>query len=548
MPRAQQLGRYHLLDRIAYGGMAEIFRAKTFDAEGQVHMVAIKRLLPHLVLDEEFLAMLVDEAKLSAHLQHPNIARVYEFGHAGDSYYLAMEYIEGKDLRALLERARTRRVPLGFEHAVWIAIEAATALHAAHTLCDPHGAALRIVHRDVSPSNILLSYRGDVKLCDFGIAKATLSRVQTKTGVVKGKVKYMSPEQAMGRRLDHRSDLFSLGSVLYEMLTLTAPFQAPTEVDLIFAVRDARCRPLRDLRPDCPPALAQIVDHAMTRVRADRYPSGEQLARDLRAFLDAYRPSYGRSHLAHYLHQQFAVEIDMERRHLQSYTIDRVDESMLGENLLADVLGPDAIFTHFTPANHRLARGAVEEEQGPRQRVTHRSGREAPAPPVLSRPLARPPRRLQPGTVVQPWRSLREAPTHVFPIAEGAQEDATPRPHTDEPSPTGAGADEPVTSVYHRPLWTPEPDAPVALMDDEADTERIFIGLEGRLPASLHEGPSQPREPSVAPAPRTSGSSPSTRPLPDALQEPRHKSDFAESPSEDEATIVRLGDEDLEPV
>lgn len=528
MPRAQQLGRYHLLDRIAYGGMAEIFRAKTFDAEGQVHMVAIKRLLEHLIVDEEFLAMLIDEAKLSAHLQHPNIARVYEFGRTGDSYYLAMEYIEGKDLRALLERARSRRMPLGLEHAVWIAIEAATALHAAHTLCDPHGAALRIVHRDVSPSNILLSYRGEVKLCDFGIAKATLSRVHTKTGVVKGKVKYMSPEQAMGRRLDHRSDLFSLGSVLYEMLTLTAPFQAPNEVDLIFAVRDARCRPLRDLRPDCPSALAHIVDHAMTRVRADRYPSGEQLARDLRAFLDTYRPGYGRSHLAHYLHQQFAAEIEMEGRRLQSYTIDRADGSMLGENLLADVLGPDAAFTQFTPENHLLDPGAGEVDG---QRIIYPYGRELPDRPVVSRPLARPPKSLHLGTVVQPPpRSLRDAETPVFSAVEGD-------PDTDEP----------VTSVYRRPPWTPEPDAPVALMDEDADTERIFLGPQGSLPANLHEGPSQPSDHPPAPTPQAAPPRPSKRPPP-LPQEPAPTSDFAESPSEDEATIVRLEDEDLEPI
>ncbi|HEX2571548.1 MAG TPA: serine/threonine-protein kinase [Polyangia bacterium] len=532
MPRAQQLGRYHLLDRIAYGGMAEIFRAKTFDAEGQVHMVAIKRLLPHLGLDEEFLAMLVDEAKLSAHLQHPNIARVYEFGHAGDSYYLAMEYIEGKDLRALLERARSRRVPLGLEHAVWIAIEAATALHAAHTLCDPHGAALRIVHRDVSPSNILLSYRGDVKLCDFGIAKATLSRVHTKTGVVKGKVKYMSPEQAMGRPLDHRSDLFSLGSVLYEMLTLTAPFQAANEVDLIFAVRDARCRPLRDLRPDCPPALAHIVEHAMLRVRTDRYPSGEQLARDLRNFLDTYRPGYGRSHLSGYLQQQFAAEIDYERRRLQSYTIDHIDESLLGENLLADVLGPDAAFTHFTPARHRLPRSPGE----PADR------------PAISRPLARPPQRLRPGTVVLPPSPARAAPPHASRTAEGAQDRTPPYPPLDDPAPLDADADEPVTSVYRRPLWAPEPDAPIALMDEDADTERIFLGAEGSLPTRLNQAPAPPSEPAPPPAPpRTSAPHPSTRPpVPSPEREP--KSDFAESPSEDEATIVRLGDEDLEPV
>jgi serine/threonine-protein kinase len=350
MRHAQQLGRYLLLDRIAFGGMAEIYRAKTFDAQGRTHMVAVKKVLNHLTHDEDFLRMLVDEAKISAILQHANIARVYEFVHSGDDYYIAMEYVDGKDARGLLERHRQRKQPIPPEHVAWVIMEAARALDAAHKQRDSLGRELQIVHRDVSPSNLLLSYSGEVKLCDFGIAKATLTRVQTKTGVIKGKVKYMSPEQAMGRRLDHRSDLFSLGTVMYEMLTLEAPFQAPTEVELIFAVRDAKKRDPRETAPEIPHEVVQILDKLMARSRSERYQSGEALAVELEQFLEAFRPGYRRSHFARFMRSIFAPDIERELRQLEDWVLDPGNPQEVGENLIKDVLPSDAPYTQFTAA------------------------------------------------------------------------------------------------------------------------------------------------------------------------------------------------------
>jgi serine/threonine protein kinase len=350
MPFAQQLGRYQLLDRIAFGGMAEIFRAKTFDHEGRAHLVAVKRVLNHLTTDDDFVRMLVDEAKITAQLQHENIARVYEFAHEGDEYFIAMEYVDGKDVRTLLDRHRAQQKPVPPEHVAWIAMEVAHALHAAHTQKDGAGRPLHIVHRDVSPSNVLLSYRGEVKLCDFGIAKATTTRVQTKTGVIKGKVKYMSPEQAMGRKLDHRSDLFSLGTVMYEMLTLAAPFSAATEVELIFAVRDARKRSAREVEATVPEELDEILNKLMSRSRSQRHQSGAELALALRVFLDRHRPGYRRSHFGRFMRQTFEHEIERELRLLEEYVIEGADASKVGENLIADALGADAPYTRFTAA------------------------------------------------------------------------------------------------------------------------------------------------------------------------------------------------------
>ena len=354
MPFAQQLGRYQLLDRIAFGGMAEIFRAKTFDHEGRAHLVAVKRVLNHLTVDDDFLRMLVDEAKITAILQHENIARVFEFavdhGEQGDEYFIAMEYVDGKDVRTLLDRHRAQQKPIAPEHVAWIGMEIAHALHAAHTQKDGAGRPLHIVHRDVSPSNVLLSYRGEVKLCDFGIAKATTTRVQTKTGVIKGKVKYMSPEQAMGRKLDHRSDLFSLGTVMYEMLTLAAPFSAATEVELIFAVRDARKRDAREVEKTVPEELDDILNRLMSRSRSQRFQSGAELALALRLFLDRCKPGYRRSHFGRYMRTIFEQDIERELRLMEEYVIEGADPSKVGENLIADALGDNAPYTQFTAA------------------------------------------------------------------------------------------------------------------------------------------------------------------------------------------------------
>jgi len=355
--RAQQLGRYHLLDRIAFGGMAEIYRAKTFDANGHAHLVAVKRVLAHLAEDDDFIQMLVDEAKIASMLKHRNIARVYEFARAHGEYFIAMEHVDGKDLRSILERCRQQKRPIPPQHAAYVAMEISSALHAAHTAVDNRGQPLRIVHRDVSPSNVISAYTGEVKLCDFGIAKATLSKVNTKTGVIKGKVKYMTPEQALGRRLDHRSDLFSLGTCLYEMLTRLPPFTASNEMDLLIKVRDAKYRPITDVVPSVPRELEGIADRCLTRSRAHRYQTADEVAQALREFLSEYMPNYSRSHLGRYVRKQFAGEIERELRMLEEYVVEDTPSEDVGENLIANVMGPDAQYSQFTPRPTNVGNG-----------------------------------------------------------------------------------------------------------------------------------------------------------------------------------------------
>jgi serine/threonine protein kinase len=309
------LGPYLLLDNIAFGGMAEIYRALVTDELGNMRLVAVKKILDHLARDNEFVQMLQDEAQIASPLLHPNIARVYEFQRTPSSCFLAMEYIEGKDLRTLLDRCRSLGKPLPLADILYIAISILKALHRAHTCIDAQRNPLRIIHRDVSPSNVLISYRGEVKLIDFGIAKAVMSRVRTQTGVIKGKIRYMSPEQAQGEELDPRSDIFSLGLVLYEMLVLQPAFQAESDLELLFKVRDANIPPLR--HPEIDQVLGDLIQKALGRTREQRYNNADELASMLGRHLYARFPSYHPSSLARTMQMLFAKEQQEEQDSLE---------------------------------------------------------------------------------------------------------------------------------------------------------------------------------------------------------------------------------------
>src|SRR5690606_307627 len=201
-------------ERIGVGGMAEVFKAKTFGAEGFERLVAIKRILAHLVEDEDFVNMFIDEAKIAVRLQHPNIVGIHDLGRAGGTLYIAMEYVPGRDVRAIydFEQERGGATPIGV--ACHIVMKMCEALHHAHFATGPRGEPLQVIHRDVSPQNVLISFDGEVKVADFGLAKARGRMVQTQAGVVKGKLAYMSPEQLRGDDIDHRVDVFGLGIVL----------------------------------------------------------------------------------------------------------------------------------------------------------------------------------------------------------------------------------------------------------------------------------------------------------------------------------------------
>lgn len=267
----ETLGRYQLLRRLARGGMGELWLARTTGAAGWEKLVAIKTILPHLTDQPEFIERFIDEARIATTLTHGNIVPVFDLGHADGRYFIAMEFVDGWDLRTLLRRVTAAGDRVPDELAVYIASEVCRGLDYAHGRTDEQGRSLGIVHRDISPANVLLSRDGEVRIVDFGIASAERRLNRTLTGELRGKFAYMSPEQAAGEPLDGRSDLFSLGSVLYEMLAGQKPFTAENDMAVLKLVQHGRFRPLRELRPDLDPVLERVVERALGREPSARF-------------------------------------------------------------------------------------------------------------------------------------------------------------------------------------------------------------------------------------------------------------------------------------
>lgn len=352
MRRTKQLGRYQVMTRIAFGGMAEIFRGFTYE-DGYRRDIAIKKVLPYYLEEPQFLDMLTDEFKLVSHLRHPNIAEVYELAELDNSLLIAMEYVDGKDLRSIIDRLQKQGAQMDFDNAAYIIARSLDGLHHAHTARDSFGESLSIVHRDFSPSNVLVSYDGRIKICDFGIAKARHSRIRTKTGIIKGKIRYMSPEQTYGRALDARSDIFSAGSVLYELVAGQPAFYADNEMDLIFGVREAAPMSCQQVNPRIPDQLARIIEKSMARSRSGRYQSAIEFRDALLEFIRAFNPHYTRTKLVQTQRSLWAEEIESELRAMEEYAVDEAVSFNFGTNLIADALGPDAPYSAFNPSPTR---------------------------------------------------------------------------------------------------------------------------------------------------------------------------------------------------
>jgi TonB family protein len=314
----ERFGQYTLLEKIATGGMAEVWKARMRGVEGFQKTVAIKRILPSMTDNAEFVGMFIDEAKLAAQLSHPNIVHIYDLGKLGRDYYIAMEYVDGKDLRSLLNSARRKGLQLPLGLGLLIASRVASALDYAHRKRDFEDREIGLVHRDVSPQNVLLTAEGDVKLCDFGIAKAVSKAGQTQMGALKGKLQYMSPEQAWGRPVDARSDLFSLGAVLFEMVTGERLFNGESEISVLESVRQGLTRTPRQVDPTIPREVDDIVAHALAIEPKDRFQSASEMKQRLEAALAAISPSTGPTDLALFI-----------RRILEPDPVERYDPAEL---------------------------------------------------------------------------------------------------------------------------------------------------------------------------------------------------------------------------
>lgn len=272
-----RLGRYRIVNRVAVGGMAEIYRAET----GGGKMIAIKKILPQHTSNEKFIKMFFDEAKIMISLRHPNLVQLYDFGRVENDYFLALEWVEGKALSNLIHQQKKQRVPFPPGLVCYVMMEILCGLEYAHGRKDAYNRQLGIVHRDISPPNVLVSVEGEVKVADFGIAKAESNASFTNPGVLKGKYSYMSPEQAEGEELDERSDIFSCGTLFYEMLTSSRLFLGQTDLETLKNVREKRPDDLRVFMPHLPQELIEVIDKALQKRRNRRYQSATEMANDL---------------------------------------------------------------------------------------------------------------------------------------------------------------------------------------------------------------------------------------------------------------------------
>jgi serine/threonine protein kinase len=536
----RQFGPYRLVRQIAVGGMAEIHLAKTKGIAGFEKYVALKMIHPNFAEDDQFIQMLVDEAKIAVQLNHGNIAQTFDLGRVGETFYITMEYVDGADLYKILRRGSESEIEMPLDVCAFVAKEVASALDHAHRKRDHSGKSLGIVHRDVSPQNVLISYAGEVKLVDFGIAKATMKARQTAVGVIKGKYYYMSPEQAWGDPIDFRSDIFSAGIVLYEMLTGQMLYLEEDLHRLLDMARRADIAPPSTLRKGIPPQLERIVMHALAKLPADRYQSAGDFASDLERFLHAYSPVFTAAKLATLMKQivgdplavpaEDDAEIEIREGPMSTHTLNTEDLIHSSDELdhensvifrVADLKPkkPEPPPAPPLPAGPRVTRQAELEDLGPPSKIPSIAPRPPRAPtPAAASPVIKPARApSRPRLADEETREVEPAPggntadsglLEVEPPAHDASWSEETEPGdlenigentmiTGAPKAMGGGfmmdiASEDgvdATMVSSGPPQAPDEDA-----EDDDDDMDDGETLTGRRPSSDEDGPTMQRD------------------------------------------------------
>ncbi len=354
----KRLGRYRLLRKIARGGMAEVFVGRSYGAHGFEKTVAVKRILSSFSEDPQFVRMMVDEAKISVLLTHPNIAQVLEFGEEDGRYFLVMEYVPGQSLSVLVKRLRAADERLGVLESCFVVVEALQGLHAAHIQTDPWGKPAGIIHRDVSPQNLLLSYDGHVKVIDFGIARARDRLEKTQVGTIKGKLRYLSPEMIDPQRFskrgdfDHRVDVFAAGIILFELVAGRTLFTGADEIQVYDHITRGD---IPDLEAEglCDAPLMRIIQRALERDPDQRFPSAEAFADELRAYLYRRDPAFTNKRLAAVLDRHFAEEKEQRQQ------LEEPDPALEGENLDLNLTR-----TSHTPSQQSLVPKGAAKDSG----------------------------------------------------------------------------------------------------------------------------------------------------------------------------------------
>ncbi|HEY5285236.1 MAG TPA: protein kinase, partial [Polyangia bacterium] len=344
-------GKYYLLERINVGGMAEVFKAKTVGVEGFERIVALKRISPSIAEDEEFITMFIDEAKIAVQLQHANIAQIFDLGKVDDSYFIALEYVNGRDLRGIFDDLRKQGQVMPMPQVCYLIMQLCEGLDYAHNKRDAQGRDLNLVHRDVSPQNLLVGYEGEVKLIDFGIAKAAGKASKTQAGILKGKFGYMSPEQVRGLPIDRRSDIFALGIVLYEMLTGERLFIGESDFSTLEKVRNVEIIPPSSFNSAIPDKLERIVLKALEKNVEDRYQNAIDLHDDLQLFMHSVGQFASRKDLSAWMKRVFPAEMPEEQEPIDFEEVEEIED--------VEEIPPDEMTS--APTTQAMAGGDDEE-------------------------------------------------------------------------------------------------------------------------------------------------------------------------------------------
>ena len=345
----RKFGKFELIAHLATGGMAEIYLARQTSIAGFQKLLVIKRILSHLSREDVFVEMFLDEARIAAQINHPNVVQIYDLGCVEGQYFIAMEYLEGEGLSEVMRQARKQRQPIPPVLAAGMALQMCEGLHHAHTMLGPDGEPLKVVHRDVNPQNIFVLYSGGVKLVDFGIAKAAKRFSQTSTGMLKGKYGYMSPEQIMNLSLDSRSDVYSAGVVLWEMLTGRRLFRQSNELEILKAITEQDPSPPSSILPTVPQALDDICMRALKRSRDLRYQTAGEMRLELSFYLKRIKETSDTVAVGEFMQSLFADRIE-EKRTLVKAAQAESKSGDLGDSLFGGRDDTEPSVSRYTPS------------------------------------------------------------------------------------------------------------------------------------------------------------------------------------------------------
>ncbi len=477
----QPFGLYTLIHRINVGGMAEVFKACYYDNE-QPAFAAIKRILPHLAQDRSFIDMFITEAHTAGRLVHPNIAQIIEQGEEEGEYYISMEYVSGRDLLYLRHHLRERGMFFPPALAAFVIMNVASALDYAHRLCDHNGQHLEIIHRDVSPQNILISYDGEVKLIDFGIAKAKVrTQEHTRAGVLKGKFGYMAPEQVKGLPIDHRTDIFALGTVFYELLTNQRLFMGDSDIETLEMVREARVIPPSSINEWIPPQLDQIILLALQPDPQHRFQSAGDFAQALHYYLQQEAPMTHHNTLKTWMSQEFSTFIAHEKAQ-DAYLMEQMYQNIADQQEDMDstsLISADAIemLNQYTSqqlqaqveVDHEDPTGPLSQHASWSQANEHTASDTTP-PSNLSDEHEQP--------------ATRQVSADMF---QGLNQPLYPKAHTPYASPADLKRDESLDEQHLEELFEESFDD-----HDESEVSVIEENLDQILAHSLSQGQASP--------------------------------------------------------